>query len=530
MLQTTFMKTFETINDEITSGINNSYWINSTKPLTYQTLNSDKKADVLVIGGGIAGITTAYCLSKSGKKVIVLEDGNLGSGETGRTTAQISNALDDRYYDLESYYGHEKTKLIAQSHTAAINWINKTVTENGIDCNFKLVDGYLFLDPSDKPENLGKEFKATQNAGLPTQFLSDIPAMAEADHKECIKFPQQGQFNILSYIKGLADAIVEMGGEIYTNSHAEEISKHGAKANGFTVTADHIVVATNTPVNNTFTIHNKQFAYRTYVIGAKIPKGTLPYAMWWDTGDMDSKWVAKPYHYVRLEPLDDQYDLLISGGEDHKTGQADEEDILEEERYQNLTNWTKEHFPYFNEVEYKWSGQIMEPVDCLAFIGKNPGDDNIYIITGDSGNGMTHCTIGGLLVTDLILGIENPWKDLYDPSRITLKTAGDFLSENGNMAYNMVKDWVSGGDVKNADELGAGEGAIISSGLKKVAAYRDENGVLHTCTAVCPHLGGILQWNKDEKSFDCPLHGSRFTTDGVVVNGPAISDLKKVEL
>jgi len=523
------MKTFETINEKITSGIHLSYWVDSARPLSYKTLGGDLQTDVLIIGGGIAGLTTAYCLSKSGKKVVLLEDGCLGSGETGRTTAQITYALDDRYYDLERYYGTEKTKLVAQSHKQALDWIEKTVHDNNIDCNFKRADGYLFLDPSDKVENLGREFVTTQNIGLPTSFLSYVPGFAN-DDKECIRFPEQGQFHILRYLKGLADAVTDLGGEIYTGSRATDINKNGATANGFTITANHIVVATNTPVNDILTMHSKQFAYRTYVIGAKIPKGTLPYAMWWDTGNQESKWVAKPYHYVRLEPLDNDYDLLISGGEDHKTGQADEEHIPEEDRYQNLTAWTKQHFPYFEDIEYKWSGQVMEPVDCLAFIGKNPGDDNIYIITGDSGNGMTHGTIGGLLLNDIILGNKNPWEEVYDPARITLKTAGDFLSEAGNMAYNMVKDWVSGSDVDNAEELKAGEGAIISSGLSKIAAYRDDKGTLHTCSAVCPHLGGVLQWNKDERSFDCPLHGSRFTTDGVVVNGPAISDLKKIDL
>ena len=522
------MKTLNTINDKVTSGAHKSYWTDSEPPLIYNTIANDMQTDVLIIGGGIAGLTTAYCLSKSGKKVILLEDGYLGSGETGRTTAQITYALDDRYYDLEKFFGHEKAKLTAQSHKQALEWINQTIAEENILCNFKRIDGYLFLDPTDKPENLGKEFRATQNIGLPTEQLTGIPGLP-ANDTECIRFPQQGQFHVLKYIKGLADAVVAMGGEIYTNSRAEDITKHGAKANGFTIKANHIVVATNTPVNDIVTMHTKQFAYRSYVIGAKILKGQLPYAMWWDTGNQDSKWVAKPYHYVRLEPLNDEYDLLISGGEDHKTGQADEEHVTEEQRYENLTSWTKKMFPYFDEVEYKWSGQVMEPVDCLAFIGKNPGDENIYIITGDSGNGMTHGTIGGILLNDLILGNKNPWEELYSPSRITFRTADDFLAETGNMAYKMVKDWVSGGDVDDVDELRAGEGAVISSGLKKIAAYRDEDGKLHTCTAVCPHLGGVLQWNPDEKSFDCPLHGSRFTTDGVVVNGPAITDLEKID-
>jgi Rieske Fe-S protein len=181
------------------------------------------------------------------------------------------------------------------------------------------------------------------------------------------------------------------------------------------------------------------------------------------------------------------------------------------------------------EIEYKWSGQVLEPIDSLAFIGKNPGDENIYIITGDSGNGMTHGTLGGIIITDLIVGRDNPWATLYDPSRITLKTTGDFLHEAGNMTAQYV-DWISDGDIKEADNLKPGQGGIISSGLKKIAVYKDENNEIHACSGVCPHLGGVLQWNDDEKSFDCPLHGSRFTVDGKVVNGPAISDLKKIDI
>ncbi len=516
------------IDDKITSGSHHSYWNDSTAPLEYKTLESDTIADVLIIGGGIAGLTTAYCLSRSGRKVILLEDGYLGSGETGRTTAQITYALDDRYYDLEKFFGKDKTKLAAQSHKQAIEWINSVITLEDIDCNFKRVDGYLFIDPSDEEENLDKELDAAKRAGLPVEMIAQIPGLPQDRKLRAIRFPDQGQFHILKYLKGLADAIIRMGGEIYTNSHADSIDKTGAKANGHTIRANHVVVATNTPVNDIVTMHTKQWAYRTYVVAAKIPKGVLPYAMWWDTGNQGSKWVAKPYHYVRLEPLDENFDLLISGGEDHKTGQADEENITESRRYDNLISWTKQHFPYFSEIEYKWSGQVMEPVDSLAFIGKNPGNDNIYIITGDSGNGMTHGTLGGLIINDLITGKENPWAALYDPSRITLRTGLDHIKEVGNMAYKMVKDWVAPGDINDVNELLAGKGAILSKGIDKIAVYKDEDGTLHTCTAVCPHLGGVLQWNDDEKSFDCPLHGSRFTAYGEVINGPAICGLTKI--
>lgn len=517
------------INDKVTSGSHFSYWNESLSPIVYKTLANDVSTDVLIIGGGISGLTTAYCLCKSGKKVLLIEDGYLGSGESGRTTAHITYALDDRYYDLEKFFGEEKAQLAGQSHKQALEWITGVIAIEGIECNFKLVDGYLFTDPTDNEENLDKELIAAQNAGLPVEMVLQMPGIPSDKQRRAIKFPQQGQFHIMKYLKGLADAIVKMGGEIYTDTHADTILKTGAKANGFTIKANHIVVATNSPVNDRVTMHTKQWPYRTYVITAKVPKGTLPYALWWDTGNQDSKWVAIPYHYVRLEPLDDDYDLLISGGEDHKTGQADQEHITEQQRYDNLIHWTKEHFPYFDTIEYKWSGQVIEPVDSLAFIGKNPGDDNIYIITGDSGNGMTHGTLGGLIINDIIMGNPNPYMDLYDPSRITLRTTGDYLKEVGNMAYTMVKDWISSGDVKEVNELQAGQGTVISKGLDKIAVYRDDAGIVHFCSGICPHLGGVLQWNGDEKSFDCPLHGSRFTAYGTVINGPAITDLKKAE-
>ena len=515
------------IDDKFTSGSNHSYWNDSAAPLVYKTLENDTTTDVLIIGGGIAGLTTAYCLSKSGKKIILLEDGYLGSGESGRTTAHITYALDDRYYDLENIFGEEKAKLTAQSHKQALEWINGVIAIENIDCNFKNVDGYLFTDPTDKKENLDKELEATQKAGLPTKMVSQIPGLPNSRQQRAIRFPEQGQFHILSYLKALAEAVIRMGGEIYTNTHANEISKNGARANGYTVKANHIVVATNTPINDIVTMHTKQWPYRTYVIAAKIPKGILPYALWWDTGNQNSKLVAKPYHYIRLEPFDTNFDLLISGGEDHKTGQADQEHMPEEQRYEKLIAWTKEHFPYFSEIAYKWSGQVLEPIDCLAFIGKNPGDDNIYIITGDSGNGMTHGTLGGLIINDIIIGNPNPYIKLYDPSRITIRTGMDYIKEAGNMAYTMIKDWIAAGDINKVSELQSGKGAIISKGLDKIAVYKDIDGTVHACTAVCPHLGGVLQWNDEEKSFDCPLHGSRFTAYGTVINGPAISDLKK---
>jgi Rieske Fe-S protein len=333
----------------------------------------------------------------------------------------------------------------------------------------------------------------------------------------------------MKYLRGLSQAIVRMGGSIFTETHIKGINKTGVRTANFSVQADHIVVATNTPVNDLVTMHTKQFPYRTYVIGALVPKGALQPALWWDTGNMKSEWVTDPYHYVRLQSYDEAHDLLIAGGEDHKTGQADKEHIEQAQRYQNLERWTRRHFPAIRDIVYHWSGQVMEPVDLVGFIGKNPGDKNIYIATGDSGNGMTHGTIAGMLISDLILGKDNPWKKLYDPSRITLKATGEFLQEVGNMTAQYL-DYFDPGDVKSIHDLETDQGAIVNLKGKKVAIYKDEMNVLHAYSAICPHLGCVLQWNGDEHSFDCPCHGSRFTCEGNVVNGPAVSNLKQVEL
>ena len=232
-----------------------------------------------------------------------------------------------------------------------------------------------------------------------------------------------------------------------------------------------------------------------------------------------------PYHYVRLQAESDGTEILIVGGEDHKTAQADDADA----RYARLEEWARERFPAIESVEFRWSGQVMEPVDGVAFIGRNPLDaHNVYIATGDSGQGMTHGTIAGILLTDLIVGRECSWAALYDPSRVTLGSAGEFAKENINVAAQYA-DYVTGGDVSSTDEIAQGTGAIIRRGLTKVAAYRDDTGTLHELSAVCTHLGCIVAWNSSEKTWDCPCHGSRFDSYGRVFQGPANSDLNGLE-
>ena len=479
-------------------------------------LRESIRTDICIIGAGIAGLTTAYLLGLEGRSVIVLDDGLIGGGMTGRTTAHLTNAFDDRYVEMEKLHGAEGSRLTAESHTAAIEKISAIVAREKIDCDFEWLDGFLFAATPDHLPLLNDELAASHRAGLVGVEKVQQAPLDSFNTGVALRFPRQAQFHPLKYLSGLTRAIMRDGGRIFGQTHATKVEGgHSVlveTSHGPVVTSEVAVVATNTPVNDRVAIHTKQAPYVTYAIGVRIPKNSVTRALYWDTGD--------PYHYVRLQS-EAEFDVLIVGGEDHKTGQANDG----RERFARLEQWTRERFPQMLEVQFRWSGQVMEPVDGLAFIGRNPGDDeNIYIATGDSGQGMTHGTIAGVLLTDLIQGRKNKWEDLYNPSRMKVKALPEYASENLNVA-GQYADYVTAGDISSEDELKPGEGAIMREGISKVAVHRDEGGQLHKRSAVCPHLGCIVAWNSTERTWDCPCHGSRFSAEGRVYQGPANSDL-----
>lgn len=412
-----------------------SIWVMTEEVPPQPLLVGDTHADVCIVGAGISGMTTAYLLGREGKSVVVLNDGFIGSGQTERTTAHLSNEIDDTYSEIERLHGREAAHLVAQSHTAAIDRIEAIVSEERIDCGFERIDGYLFVPSGDSTDVLDRELEAVQNAGLVDVELIQRTPIDSFDTGPCLRFPRQGQFHPLKYLSGLARAIRRDGGRIFIGARVEKI-KGGSGAyvktsRGNIVNADTIVVATNTPINDLFTIYTKQVRYMTYAIGACVPRGSITKALYWDTSD--------PYHYIRLQGIrsvrmaDEKnnkssgHDILIVGGEDHRIGQRSDAD----ERYKRLGRWTLERFPMIERIGFRWSGQVIETIDGLAFIGHNPGDEsNVYIATGGSGMGITYGTIAGILLTDLILGRENPWATLYDPSRKTPRTTRRFAGED----------------------------------------------------------------------------------------------------
>jgi glycine/D-amino acid oxidase-like deaminating enzyme/nitrite reductase/ring-hydroxylating ferredoxin subunit len=499
-----------------------SVWMATAETPPEPRLQQDIQADVCVIGAGIAGMTTAYLLSLEGQSVVVLDDGAIGGGMTGRTTAHLTNAFDDRYVEMEKMHGEDGARLIAASHSAAIDRIEKIVTHEGIDCGFERLDGFLFVPPGDSTKILDEELAASHRAGLKVERVGRAP-LETFDTGPALRFSNQAQFHPLDYLTGLTKTIERAGGQLFTKTHATKISG-GSNAtveveSNAIVSCDAIVVATNTPVNDLIAIHTKQAPYTTYVIGVRIPARSVTRALYWDTPD--------PYHYLRLQEdkNDPSSEILIVGGEDHKTGQANDG----KRRFENLERWTRERFPHAGEVDFHWSGEVMEPVDGVAFIGRNPLDaDNVFIATGDSGQGMTHGTIAGILLTDLLQGRKNEWEDLYSPSRITLRALPEYAQENINVAEQYT-DLVTPGEIESVEEVARGEGAVMRHGLTKVAVYRDESGKVYKVSAICKHLGCVVAWNSTEKTWDCPCHGSRYDAHGRVYQGPANSNLEPVE-
>lgn len=498
-----------------------SLWSSPAPSLLAPTLEEDGHFDVCVIGAGIAGLTTAYLLASEGQRVVVLDaKPKLAAGESEMTTAHLAWELDDRYSRLVSIRGEAVAKAAADSHREAIDLIAEIARRESIQCDLKRVEGFLF--PGENGSGVLEEESLTLNL-LNLPFGWSRLTFPGGQYHNCLTFPDHAQFHPIKYLSGLIAAIRLHGGVVHAQTVVKEVRGGNpctvTTTHGRTVTAKAVVIATNNPFESGTTLHTKVSSYLTYAIAAEIPKGSVKYGLYWDTED--------PYHYVRIQTANGtaNFDYLIVGGEDHKTGQA----TNQQERWENLKTWAKARFPKMGFVRHHWSGQIYETPDGLALIGLAPWNGpNVYLITGDSGMGLTHGTIGGRLITDLILERPNDLADVYSPSRWMPGALKTLLGENLNMAAQFA-DWLTGGDVESERDIPPGHGAIIRTGLQKLAVYRDERGTVTTRSAVCPHMGCLVRWNPGERTWDCPCHGSRFSATGTCLHGPATSDLTPVE-
>lgn len=483
-------------------------------------LERSEHADVAVIGSGIAGLSCAYELAARGRSVIVIDRGDIGSGMTARTTAHLATALDDDYAKLIKVRGPDCARQLYQSLLTSIDRVEQIQAAESIDCDFARVDGYWILAAGTPASRLDEELEACKKIGIQVFDCREQTPLHTERLVRSLLFPSQARFHPTKYLAGLVASIKRKGGRFFANTCVEAIEeKQGemviATAGRYKIRAADVVVATNSPVNVRVAIHTKQAPYRTYALAAKIPRSALHDALYWDTHD--------PYHYVRLQPLSERTNAVIIGGEDHKSGEADDGD----RRFASLENWARDRLPQMGEVTHRWSGQCLEPTDCAGFIGPSPDNEHVFVVSGDSGQGMTNGVIAGMMIADLLTVGGSPWSELYDPSRKVGSSVGAFISENITPLLNFA-EYLSADNMDAVEKLKAGEGRVVRNGLKKIAACRDHTGKLHLHSASCTHLGCVVHWNGLEQCWDCPCHGSQFAPDGTALNGPAVAGLTKI--
>ncbi len=483
-------------------------------------LADNKRVDTVVVGSGIAGLSTAYELACRGQKVLVLDRGRIAGGMTSRTSAHLTSQSDDGFKTVIQARGLDGAKTFYESHAAALDRIEAIAQEERIECNFRRVNGYLFpAIGTDPAEELTPEFEATKRVGMPIERHSGLPFKG-LEKVRTLRYPNLATFHPLRYLRGIAAAFVQRGGELFANTAVTQVDeKDGAvtvrTANNVSVQAENAVIATNSPVNDRAALHTQLAPYRTYAMAITIERDSIEDALYWDTLD--------PYHYVRLENGRGGTQYLIVGGADHKTGEADDAWA----RFEGIESWVRALLPKLGNVTHRWSGQILDPIDYAAFIGRNPGNDHVFVHAGDSGQGLTHGVAGSLLLSRLITGEDCPWADFYDPSRVKLSATKNFVTENVTAVANFA-EYLAPGELKSVDELKPGKGAIIREGLRKIAAFRTDEGRIHRVSAACTHAGCQLHWNSFERCWDCPCHGSHFSIGGAVLNGPSVKDLDPV--
>ncbi len=484
------------------------------RPPSFPSLHADAQTEVLIVGGGITGVTAAYLLSKAGHAVTLVEKARLCGGETKFTTAHISYPTDMRMRDLVKKFGDNHAGAVWDACQSAAEQIRRNICHEEIDCGYGHVPGYLYAanDASTEVDHLQEDAELAHQMGFDAEFLPSCPVT----NRPAVRFANLMKFHPMRYVLRLAEAAQKAGCHIHEESEVKEFDSenHAVRCNGHRITYQHVFIATHVPLQgaagtlSAMLLQTKLAGYSTYAVEASLPADAAPEGLWWDTSD--------PYFYMRVDKTEDGL-RVIAGGQDHKTGQKQDT----EASYAALNRQILHVFPTA-EVTRRWSGQVIETVDGLPFIGEYAGQ---FVATGFSGTGITMGTLAALMFAGHVEGLENPWKDLFSVERKELSSSWDYLKENKDYPYYMAKSLFMGGS-RDPEALHSGEGAVLRYHGKKVAASKDDDGRLTLLTAICPHMGCVVAWNTADHTWDCPCHGSRFTAKGDVMAGPAEAPLK----
>jgi glycine/D-amino acid oxidase-like deaminating enzyme/nitrite reductase/ring-hydroxylating ferredoxin subunit len=504
---------------ELTKGAamdNASLWKATSDKTGFPALSGDMEADVVIIGGGITGVSTALFLSEAGKTVVLLEAMEIGLGTTGYSTGNLYATVDSFLYRIKDKWDQETANAVVKSRNQMLDSVERIIHQYKIPCSFSRRPHFLYATDESQVQSLEKEFIALNEAGLNPVMVKEIPLPFPV--KRTIRMENQAQFQPLTYVRNLAAALASDQCRIFENSkviHIDNDTLTVSTGQG-KIRAKKIIMATHTP--KAFNILQTELGpYREYGISALLNEDNYPEGIFWSMGS--------PGHSIRSFEKDGRKHLVVIG-EKHKTGQQNEQT----DYFGNVEKFTSSRFNLQSFV-HRWSAQHYHSADELPYIGKTAGSDDVYVATGFGTDGLIYGSLAARIIADDILKEDNQWKDLYSAKRFTpAKSAGDFIQENINVAKQYIKDYLSKADTGTLEDIGPGEGKLVSLKGEKLAVSRDESGEATAITRVCTHLGCIVHWNRMENTWDCPCHGSRFRRDGEVIEGPAISGLEKRKL
>ncbi|WCT10155.1 FAD-dependent oxidoreductase [Mucilaginibacter jinjuensis] len=474
--------------------------------------------DVLIVGAGITGITTALMLQKAGKQCVVADSYVAGFGTTGGTSAHLNTFADTTYAEAESAFGKEGAQLFADAINEGFDIINSNIKHYKIDCDYETKTGFVYAETDDEVKQLDDLYTGTQNVGVSINYTDDVPTPVE--YQKAVALPDQAQFHPLKYLQAIQQQFIELGGVVLNYTQVTEFEQSGGlfkvATNNNPISARAIIYATHMPPG--VNVFNFRCApYRSYVLGVKLTDDKYPDALVYD--------MQEPYHYFRTHEIDGQK-FLIAGGNDHKTGHEDAEKAFED-----LEKYIRKYYNV-SSVKYKWSSQYYVPVDGFPYIGQMPGEpQGVYCATGYNGNGMMLGSIAAKILSDLVIGDEGKYEKIFSPARIKpIDGFTEFVKENADVAYHFIADRFNIHETDSLKRLKPDSGKVVEVNGQKIAAYRDGTGKIHALSPVCTHAKCIVNWNQEEKSWDCPCHGARFDINGEVLTGPARKELQQINL